>query len=842
MPLYQLFSSKLTSNKADYPAVADNYNPQNTINQNSEDYDLLDTNFYQSRDRFTLRIPFYILSNSDYRKIKTFGKYFAHKLIKNNDYTLYVALPVHSVKLTYDPYKFSHPLQSVLYMYEPTYYVQYHNQKQFIKTYKSQASIIAKNFTVNPKTWLDNHLAELCSQFNLDLLSAQNNLETFWQNYSLADQLNQQAKLFQNNLADLFSTYGQNIDWCQNLLNNCSYYDLPLAQYKNVYSVLKQLRLTNRDYTKVVSTNEYLLLISNIEQLHKKEKYLPTIKSGNVQINPHYNSQQKAAIIAPYALNLLQSVAGSGKSTTILGRIKYLIDNNIKPDSITVLSFTNAAANHIKQQFNSVTSLTIAKLIHDIYQANYHHHLSNTDTLINSLYLKYGETDLIINQFIKHLLDMSQNKKQAMTKALHFIATNEQEITKILNSVKQTSLELEEIFCYLHLNDWQNPYQTKYLIVDEVQDTSVFQFIYLLKYAAVNKTNVFFVGDASQTLYEFRDADPSALNALEATNYFHAFRLETNYRSHPAILLYANQVLKTLNANRYANLRLKPAKNTNLTGQCFMQNAKYMHYDISRLNQASLEKLFNDSNLTAFINHSLKTNEKLAILTRSRKLASQVQATLSTNYPQVVITNITSQLPAQLNILSNYLRLYGPEINYMPTTTLPQMLLTAITGKLESLWPHGVYDSAKTKLIPYVQDMLANLKQDLNNKYPILFNKYQKGIIKHNTLSYAIKQYLLNYEIDYNLAMQDQLNQITTDTEKQIENADIITSTIHGTKGLEFDNVILLTSATNNLSQADKRLLYVALTRAKKHEFIIEASHTPYFLYQKYQDCLKYFS
>ena len=60
---------------------------------------------------------------------------------------------------------------------------------------------------------------------------------------------------------------------------------------------------------------------------------------------------------------LIQAVAGSGKSTTLLQRIAYLKSKGIDEHSITVLSFTNAAADNIKEKNENVNSFTIASLV-----------------------------------------------------------------------------------------------------------------------------------------------------------------------------------------------------------------------------------------------------------------------------------------------------------------------------------------------------------------------------------------------------------------------------------------------------------------------------------------------
>ena len=67
---------------------------------------------------------------------------------------------------------------------------------------------------------------------------------------------------------------------------------------------------------------------------------------------------------------------------------------------------------------------------------------------------------------------------------------------KTLDIIGQTSLELEIIICYQKIDTLAEPpeVKSKYLIIDEVQDNSIFEFIYTLKYVDKNKESLFIVG------------------------------------------------------------------------------------------------------------------------------------------------------------------------------------------------------------------------------------------------------------------------------------------------------------------------------------------------------------
>src|SRR5699024_525068 len=137
---------------------------------------------------------------------------------------------------------------------------------------------------------------------------------------------------------------------------------------------------------------------------------------------------------------------------------------------------------------------------------------------------------------------------------------NFDEVMNILNTIEQTTLELEIIICYQGIDKLRVPDEylnNRYLIIDEVQDNSLFEFIYVLKYVNKFKKNLFIVGDCSQTLYEFRASNPRVLNTLESSNIFATHALNINYRSKQEILTFANTLLNIIEANQFAKITLR---------------------------------------------------------------------------------------------------------------------------------------------------------------------------------------------------------------------------------------------------------------------------------------------
>ena len=159
--------------------------------------------------------------------------------------------------------------------------------------------------------------------------------------------------------------------------------------------------------------------------------------------------------------------------------------------------------------------MTIARMIHEIYAHNYPtHQLSTVDTLANSLfaiekYVSHADRS-VLKELVSGLRDIRNNKHKGYMIVLDLVTNNWDSVQRLLDETQQTTLELEIITAYAQIDTLNVPdqFKTKHFIIDEVQDNSLFEFIYTLKYANKFQTSLFMVGDGSQTLYEFRASNP----------------------------------------------------------------------------------------------------------------------------------------------------------------------------------------------------------------------------------------------------------------------------------------------------------------------------------------------
>ena len=275
-------------------------------------------------------------------------------------------------------------------------------------------------------------------------------------------------------------------------------YNVPLSAYKKIYASINML-CDPQTASLLVKQNMNLLMNDTLSDLGSKRDQLErapeTIKT--IPVQRQLSPQQLAAVRSTEPLILTQAGAGAGKSTVILERIQQLGLCGVNPADITVLSFTNAAADNIIKKNPNVRSMTIARMIHDLYMTYFPtHELSSVETIANSLGI-YMPGDPFAFQFAEKLRRLEgRNSEGAHTALNNFIESHLEQTVDALNLIKQTSLELEIILAYQMIDRMPLPagLNIRHLIIDEVQDNSVFEFIYLLRLVNKLGCSLFIVG------------------------------------------------------------------------------------------------------------------------------------------------------------------------------------------------------------------------------------------------------------------------------------------------------------------------------------------------------------
>lgn len=277
------------------------------------------------------------------------------------------------------------------------------------------------------------------------------------------------------------------------------------------------------------------------------------------------NKSQTVAVRHTTGPMLVLAGPGSGKTTVITERAKYLITNQgIDPSHILVITFTKAAATEMKERFYqlmnekkyAVTFGTFHAVFFQILKHAYGFHGENIireeqrfqlmRETIQRMHLKYEDE----NEFIGDLLgEISLVKNTGILLKYYFPQNCAKEIFEQIyqiydNKMKQYRLiDFDDMLVYCYelfvqrkdiLSAWQQKFQ--YILIDEFQDINKIQFE-IIKMLALPENNLFVVGDDDQSIYRFRGAKPELMLGFEKS-YPKAKRilLDINYRSHPLIV------------------------------------------------------------------------------------------------------------------------------------------------------------------------------------------------------------------------------------------------------------------------------------------------------------------
>ena len=288
------------------------------------------------------------------------------------------------------------------------------------------------------------------------------------------------------------------------------------------------------------------------------------------------NDEQLQVINHIYGPAAVLSGAGSGKTSTLIGRIEHL-SNFTNPKKIVMLTFTNAAADEMK-----LRAAKINEKCKDVYASTYHKYCGmmlrrygrsigiepSFEILTGSKYKTFIEYIKSSSDLYEGLKDFPSSSKLdgIFSRLINTDATIEQivyntkyaqystEIYNLYNEVKKVGLEqqklnFDDMLVYMNrLLDNEDicmkvANSFDFLMVDEFQDTNDLQLRMLLKLSKYNN-NIVVVGDISQSIYKFRGARVQNIRRfIDSFDNCEIFTLKTNYRSTQEILDATNDMM-----------------------------------------------------------------------------------------------------------------------------------------------------------------------------------------------------------------------------------------------------------------------------------------------------------
>lgn len=570
----------------------------------------------------------------------------------------------------------------------------------------------------------------------------------------------------------------------------------------------------------------------------------------------HLDAQQQEAVRATDGPILLLAVPGSGKTTTLIARLGYLvIGKGVSPETILTMTYTVAATGEMKDRFakkfgsqyadkmNFKTINAVCASIIRSYEWYGHKAFKlvsdegEISKILTGIWLnvckKYPtESDIkelrmkityVKNQMVpKKELDsvtVSSSDGTISIKELY------EEYVRFMRDSSLMDFDDQLVFSYQILKKnpkilkrFQDKYQ--YICVDEAQDTSFIQHR-IIQMLAEKSRNIFMVGDEDQSIYGFRAAYPKALLEFERTwKDAKVLFIETNYRSTPEIVGTSMDFIRQ-NKKR----RDKKMKAFNPSG--------------AKIDILWAKNRIQQFDMIADIAHD--ATEPVTFLYRNNDTALPIIDTLD-----------RSGIPYKVRAVDS---LFFTNIIYRDVMCIFRLALNPSDGEafMQIYYKLGLY--VKKAVAEEAVAMGGNILFGLKNQV----GKYTKGKLDSIIADFKkIPNLAPANAIDliYEMGYGDYLEQHGIDSfrlnimrtlgvrEKTIpefikrleylqkvirvgsktDNAKILLSTIHSAKGLEYDNVVLVDVADgvfpSNSKDTDieeeKRLFYVAMTRARK--------------------------
>ena len=578
------------------------------------------------------------------------------------------------------------------------------------------------------------------------------------------------------------------------------------------------------------------------------------------------NTAQKEAVLHVEGPLLIVAGAGAGKTKTIVHRIAHLIEEGIPASSILAVTFTNKAAGEMRDRVRNLLTgkrggLPLVATFHSLgvrLLREFHEEAGvpknfsiwDRDDSLRAVKaeLKRLDTEEWTPRQILGVISREKGGGKKLTEYRERASTRrEQAVAQIWERYEQAlksedSLDFDDLLVRT-LSLVQESPQTlsllqnrwRYIIVDEYQDTSGVQYE-LMKLLSGERGNMCVVGDLDQCIYTWRQAEIENLLSFERVfPDVKVVRLEQNYRSTRTIIAAANAVIEK-NTNRIP----KTLFSENETGDPIV-----LHGALDE----RYEAWFVAEQAANLIDQGVAPNE-IAVLYRENAQSRVLEeALLHAGLPYRVlgtrfferkeVKDVLSYLRAAINPKgkSDIMRIVGVPPRGIGKVTVEKMLGGQPLG------------AASAKVVAF-RELLQKIRHAVNTlpaSEAVRFCIEASGIQKmYSGKSEEDAEHLGNVRELANLAAKYESDEPPAGIERLLEEAalqseqdeldmsrdkgGISLMTVHAAKGLEFDAVFvvgmeqgLFPSLRNDEvrdPEEERRLFYVALTRARKHLFL----------------------
>lgn len=604
------------------------------------------------------------------------------------------------------------------------------------------------------------------------------------------------------------------------------------------------------------------------------------------------NEEQYSAVTSPLGPSLVLAGAGSGKTRTLTYRVAWLLTQGIKPWEILLLTFTNKAAKEMLHRVEELTGIPAYQFwggtFHHIGQRILRAYGERIGLEKNFNILDAGEADSLLNEVVRdkdpYFLKNKENPKVRVLGDIisyarntcksigdvieehypyfnHLIELipvfyNEYQLRKLKQQVLDYDDLLEGLLKLLRENkDVAESYQSRFkaILVDEYQDTNKIQSS-IIDLLAVNH-QIMAVGDDAQCIYTWRGADFENIMSFPqrhpGTN---IYKIETNYRSTPDILEFANGVLERQPKTQGYSKKLKAVRGRSKKPYFVptMDTRHQAQFVLKRI-QGALQEGYKLSDIAVLYRAHFHAMDLQMELSKQR-IAYQITSGVRF-FEQAHIRDFVAQLrfasnPLDIGAFSRIVCLL-PKVGEKTAERILQVAQEIGQKGNISIFK-ALENEAVTKKVPEIAReawtdfiyTLADLAEGISNLKPAeciklavegWYGDYLKTLYtnwqsRQDDLE-SLEGFAARYEtMPELLAQLVLLNSETSDRSVEIGENSVRLTTVHQAKGLEFPIVFIIGAAEmlfplkraieeKNIDE-ERRLFYVAVTRAKDELYI----------------------
>lgn len=617
---------------------------------------------------------------------------------------------------------------------------------------------------------------------------------------------------------------------------------------------------------------------------HLKSRTLVVKPDLRIDYKNLLNPQQYAAVTATDGATLVIAGAGSGKTRTLVYRVAYLVELGVPPEQILLLTFTRKSSHELMHRSSLVLDDRCRAIqggtFHSFASAQLRRHAARLGYLNQFSILDRGDSEDILNLVRSDLGFSSKDrrfpKKNTILNIISKAVNTGKTIEQILDAdypqflpdapdIEKLALRFAEFKKSQSLMDYDDllvnfrqlltehdrvremiASSCRYIMIDEYQDTNRLQADIAIHLASVHG-NIMAVGDDSQSIYSFRGAN--FRNIMDFPKLFpgaNVQMLEQNYRSTQPILNFTNAIIKNAE-EKYSKTLFSEIpgeqKPVTIRPSSLDEQSNFVSQRVLELREEGIGL------------------DQIAVLFRSGWHSNELEVELSArNLPFVKYGGLRFVETAHVKDLISFARIIfnqydtiswyrilmlmegvGPKSGRLiaQKATEDRLGFEALTAKefsrqkfapqLKKL--HDTLCRVTAKDTPVV----SQVKTLLEFYAPLLKSNYDDFRKRQDDLDSLIRiaehyDSLETFLTDVTLDPPDS-SQFRTDPEDKDEEK-LTLSTIHSAKGLEWHTVFIISLIdgylpasqsihTNEEIEEERRLFYVAATRAKSNLYLI---------------------